>query len=200
LLDGELERDQVRFLLRGVAVQSDLVRRWTNYQLIGASLKHDYVAVALLANFADGVLGRLDASLPAAAAATSNTSRRIGFAALRWAGGGAIAAAVAVVALTTSRPQIDQPAGGALGNATTASRAQAAQPYLPFARPQPNANPLLFDYGAMRPASYEQIFLPGYDKEPKPARINDYHIPYDLMRAQPAQESARATTTTAVQP
>ena len=30
LMDGELARDQVRFLLRGVEAQSDLGRRWSD--------------------------------------------------------------------------------------------------------------------------------------------------------------------------
>jgi sigma-E factor negative regulatory protein RseA len=195
LLDGELERDQVRFLLRGVAVQSDLIRRWTNYQLIGAGLKREYVALALPANFVDSVIGRLEAELPAAA----SPARRIGFAALRWVGGGAIAAAVAVVALTTSRPQTER-SGGA---PAIADRVQAAQPYLPLAHPPSNANFLPFDYGAIRPASYEQV-LPDYNNNPKdgvpllpvPVQSDGYRGRYYLLRVQqtPVRDSAQTAT------
>ncbi|HEX7917590.1 sigma-E factor negative regulatory protein, partial [Rudaea sp.] len=56
LMDGELPRDQVRFLLRGVAAQSDLAQRWSSYHVISACLRREYVAVALPADFADGVI------------------------------------------------------------------------------------------------------------------------------------------------
>ena len=179
LLDGELARDQVRFLLRGVEAQSDLARRWSNYHVIGASLRREFVAVALPADFAASVIGRLDAvEVPLAAA---SPARRVGFAALRWVGGGAIAAAVAVVALTVSRP-VDHagvPTVAALAQSTPASR----QPYLPIAQPQPNA----FNYyNAVQPASFEQV-VPNYylpnGMTQAPVGIETYRGPY-LLRVQ----------------
>jgi len=181
LMDGELARDQVRFLLRGVEAQSNLARRWSNYHVIGASLRREYVAVTLPAGFADGVIGRLDADV---AAEAPRASRRLGFGALRWAGGGAIAAAVAVVALTASRP-VEQ--ASVATTVAAADRAPSSQkPYLPIAQPLPNT---AFDYNAVQPASFElpNYYLPNGTALPRPA-IETYRGPY-LLRVQigPAQ-------------
>lgn len=178
LMDGELARDQVRFLLRGVEAQSDLARRWSSYHVISASLRREYVAVALPANFADGVIGRLDADV---ATGAPRTSRRIGFGALRWAGGGAIAAAVAVVALTVSRP-IEQRAGVAPAVAAADRVPSSQQPYLPIAQPSPN---MAFDYNAVQPASFElpNYYLPNGTALPR-STLETYRGPY-LLRVQP---------------
>ena len=188
LMDGELARDQVRFLLRGVEAQSDLARRWSNYHLVSATLKREYVALALPANFADGVLARLDADIPVTAV---GPSRRIGFGALRWVGGGAIAAAVAVVALTVSQPvRQGTPA------TTVAEQAplRSQQPYLPLARALPNTNSPLFNYNTVQQASLE---LPGYylpnGSALTPERIEIGGTPYVLrVQHQPTQDPASA--------
>ena len=181
LMDGELARDQVRFLLRGVEAQSDLVRRWSNYHLISASLKREVVAIELPADFAERVIGQLDVDTPVVAA---SPTRRIGFGALRWVGGGAIAAAVAVVALTASRP-IERDGGApAVAAAAQSPLRQLSQPYLPLARPLPNTNSPLFTSDAAQPASFEQA-LPNYylPKGVEPmGRIEVYRVP---LRAQP---------------
>lgn len=184
LMDGELARDQVRFLLRGVEAQSDLALRWSNYHVIGASLRREYVALALPADFAAGVVAQLGADAPVTAAAPA---RRVGFTVLRWAGGGAIAAAVAVVALTVPRP-VER-----AGVAMVADRAPSSQqPYLPMARPSPS---MMFDYGAVQPASFEQV-LPSYylsnGAALAPSTIEAYSGPY-LLRVQssPARSGIR---------
>ncbi len=175
LMDGELARDETRFLLRGVEAQPDLVRRWSNYQLISASLKREYVAVALPADFADTVIGRLDVEIPAAVSAPV---RRIGFGALRWVGGGAIAAAVAVVALTVSRPigNVGSPAVAAADQPSL--RHPSSQPYLPLAVPLPNTNSFLFNSDAMQPASFEQV-VPNYYPSAGDVRIM---VPSQFLR------------------
>ncbi|WP_171014551.1 sigma-E factor negative regulatory protein [Rudaea sp. 3F27F6] len=194
LMDGELARDQVRFLLRGVEAQSDLARRWSNYQVISASLKREYVAVALPANFAESVIGRLDAEVPAIVAAPS---RRVGLGALRWVGGGAIAAAVAVVALTVSRP-IDHDGGPAIAVAEQVPQHQSSQRYLPLAQPAPNTNSPIFNYGAVQPASYElpNYYLPnGSEVAPERLEIQGNRAPY-ILRIQrlPMQDSPQSAT------
>lgn len=167
LMDGELAGDQVRFLLRGVEAQPDLLRRWSNYQVISASLKREYVAVALPVDFADSVIGRLDAEIPIVAV---RSGRRVGFGALRWVGGGAIAAAVAVVALTVSRP-IDNAGGPAVAMTDQASvRHSSAQPYLPLAVPLPNTNSPLFSSDAAQPVSFDQV-VPNYYPSVSDVRI-----------------------------
>ncbi|HSJ42311.1 MAG TPA: sigma-E factor negative regulatory protein, partial [Xanthobacteraceae bacterium] len=86
LMDGELPRDELRFLLRGLDGDSGLVRRWSRYQVARAVLQRQYVPAATGDDrFAAAVMLRLQ-PVPA--------PRRVGRVA-RWAGGGAIAAAVA---------------------------------------------------------------------------------------------------------
>ncbi len=164
LVDGELARDQVRFLLRGVDTQSDLARRWSSYHVISATLRHEYVALALPGDFADCIIGRLQTERGALA---GTTARRLG--ALRWVGGGAIAAAVAVVALVVSRPVGDSAvsAGTTLGPvvAQQAPARQVLSPYLPvLAPPAAIANPLPmagFNANDVLPASFDSV-LPDY--------------------------------------
>jgi len=182
LMDGELAHDQVRFLLRGVEAQPDLFRRWSNYHLVSATLKREYVAFALPVNFAQGVIARLDADVAVSAV---RPSRRVGFGVLRWVGGGAIAAAVAVAALTVSRPvgQVDSPA---VAVAEQAPAHSSSQPYLPLARPLANSTSPLFNYAAVQPASFEQV-VPSYylpdGSEPAPERIEIGGVSY-VLRAQ----------------
>lgn len=190
LMDGELARDQVRFLLRGVEAQPDLGRRWSNYHLISASLKREVVAIELPADFADRVIGRLDAEAPIELAVPA---RRVGLGVLRWVGGGAIAAAVAVVALTASRP----PEYRAISPAVAAAESsrQLSQPYLPLARPAPITNSPLFTSDAVQPASFEQA-LPNYylpkGAEPAFGRIEVYRVPLRVQSGMLLEDPSRA--------
>jgi len=91
LMDGELPRDELRFLLRGLGGDAGLAQRWSRYQIARAVLQHEYVPAATGDDrFAAAVMLRLEPVQP-------RLGRRIG----RWAGGGAIAAAVAVAAVVT---------------------------------------------------------------------------------------------------
>jgi sigma-E factor negative regulatory protein RseA len=191
LMDGELARDQVRFLLRGVEAQPDLARRWSNYQLIGASLKREYIELALPADFAERVIGRLDAEIRVV---VSSPSRRVGLGALRWVGGGAIAAAVAVVALTVSRP-IDNVTGPAIAAVEQPSSRQLSQPYLPLAVPLPNTSSLVFNNNAVQPVSFEQV-LPSYYQLTNgarlvPGQVEGYRASLRQQHMPTAQESSQ---------
>lgn len=165
LMDGELARDQIRFLLRSVEVESDLTRRWANYHVISATLRHEFIDVTLPANFADAVIGRIDAE--SVESQTSALNVRRGMGALRWVGGGAIAAAVAVVALVVSRPVGDNAAssGAPLGPAVaqTSPAYQSRLPYLPLSQPAAvNPLPLAgFNADNVMPASFDSV-LPSY--------------------------------------
>jgi hypothetical protein len=167
LMDGELASDQVRFLLRGVDAQADLAKRWSSYQIISASLKREYIALQLPADFAAGVLERLDVDQSAAHVGAAFATRRIGLGALRWVGGGAIAAAVAVVALVASRPMGNNGAlAGVAASGTPFVQQAASRPaYLPL---QPAAANFLSGAGGfpardVSPASYDLISgLPTY--------------------------------------
>ncbi len=90
LMDGELSRDETRFLMRRLDADPQLAKTWSSYQLAGDVLKKRF-ATPMRADFAASVMQGLDAEQEAVAP-------RNGL--LRWAGGGAIAAAVAVFALT----------------------------------------------------------------------------------------------------
>jgi sigma-E factor negative regulatory protein RseA len=162
LMDGELARDQVRFLLRGVEAQSDLARRWSSYHLISATLKREFI-VPLPVNFSDGVIGRLQAEVQSDAVAAVNVRRGAG--ALRWVGGGAIAAAVAVVALVVSRPVGNNAApAGTLDRAVVQQVRHARQAYPPLLAQPSIASPLPmagYNPNDVLPASFESV-LPNY--------------------------------------
>jgi len=99
LMDGELSRDETRFLMRRLDADTQLAKTWSNYQLASDVLKKRF-ATPMHADFAASVMQAIEIERQPAAS-------RAGW--MRWAGGGAIAAAVAVVALTSTRP-LNEPA------------------------------------------------------------------------------------------
>ena len=100
LMDGELSSDETRFLLRRLDADQDLAKTWSNYQLASDVLKKRF-ATPMRADFAAAVMQSITTE--------KQSVSRGGL--LRWAGGGAIAAAVAVFALTTTRT-VDEPQPG----------------------------------------------------------------------------------------
>ncbi len=108
LTDGEMARDALRFLLKSVGDDPALARAWTRYQVIGAALRREEQLI-VDEGFSDRVRVRLAAE---DVAATSNVSTAVAEGRspwLRWAGGGAIAAGVAAMALFATRgPSIDE--------------------------------------------------------------------------------------------
>jgi sigma-E factor negative regulatory protein RseA len=156
LVDGELKRDELRFLLRRVDSDAELARRWSRYQIASSVLKRQYVAPACGEEFVAGVFSRLETREPMPAA------QPLGGRLLRWAGGGAIAAAVAVIALVSVRPAaVDQAAPGSASiaalSAATAPAAPVGELHQPL--PQQVLPAGLIDYA--QPASYESI-VPNY--------------------------------------
>jgi len=150
LMDGELSRDQVRFLLRSVEAESDFARRWSSYHVISATLRREFVALPLRGDFSASLLAKLDTE-----SGVASTPRA--YTALRWLGGGAIAAAVAVVALVVSRPTAEH-AGNAAApmlahQPVPAAVAPAPQPdpYLPLAPGNP------FNPNNVMPASLDSV-------------------------------------------
>ncbi len=97
LMDGELDRDQARFLLRRLGTDKELPLRWARYHVVRQTLRRQDV-VAWTAGLADAVMARVELE-PVAAHDRANW--------LRWGGGGAIAASVAVAALMLTRPSIE---------------------------------------------------------------------------------------------
>lgn len=93
-MDGELGRDELRFLLRRLDADAELAPRWARYHVARQALRRQEMLV-LRTDFADAILARIqEEAMPG--------RRRLPL--LRWASGGAIAAAVAVAALVVTEP------------------------------------------------------------------------------------------------
>ena len=93
-MDGELGRDESRFLLRRAEGDDVLAGRWTRYHIARHVLRRQPV-LAIRADFSSAILAKLDAESIA-------ETGRVQW--LRWGSGGAIAAAVAVAALMVTKP------------------------------------------------------------------------------------------------
>ena len=151
LVDGELAPDQALFLLRRLQHDVDLSERFERWQLCGDVLRGQVRRTA-----APELAGRIAAAIAAAPAAEaratpvrSQAGSTRGPAWTRWAGGAALAASVAAVAMFVARPAVTDPAfapAPALAvqalPATEAVLAQAAPQPLEggaMQRPQPRA-------------------------------------------------------------
>ncbi|HEY8586672.1 MAG TPA: sigma-E factor negative regulatory protein [Rhodanobacter sp.] len=100
-IDGELSKEQLRFLLRRLSHDASLQQAWSRYHVAGDGLRGQ---VPLLAGpgFARRVLQAIEQeSKPAL------TSRRRNHW-LRWSAGGAIAASVAAAALMIAQPPVGE--------------------------------------------------------------------------------------------
>jgi sigma-E factor negative regulatory protein RseA len=181
LMDGELPRDQLRFLLRRIDADAELMQRWSRYQLMRNSLRRQPV-LPLRVDFSEVLMQRIaQEALPVV--------QRRGAALLRWAGGGAIAAAVAVVALVSTRPPVESTLPAASVAATSNATAPAVQ--APDARPVPTPMPALVNFDYAQPASFDTApsypgvgAIPHYD-----IRHSNGLVPYVLLtapRSQPA--------------
>jgi len=170
LMDGELPRDEVRFLLRRVEADEQLAQTWTRYQLASGVLRRNAV-LPLRDDFADALMQRL-------AQGHASVGNRL----LRWAGGGAIAAAVAVFALVSTRPGVNAPQPAAtLAAAPPVASAPAETANRNLALPQAPA----FDFA--QPAA-AVITLPSYrhDGSEQPMTLG----PYVLLTAPPSTQQA----------
>lgn len=146
LMDGELGKDELRFLLRRLEAEPELVTRWSSYHVVRQTLRRQEV-LALRSDFSEVIFARLQAeALP--------TRRRLPL--LRWASGGAIAAAVAVAALMVTQPGGVDDSHPATDLAANGAQRLSAQPLLVNA-PVP-ASPATdvasnFREGALQPSS-----------------------------------------------
>jgi sigma-E factor negative regulatory protein RseA len=122
-MDGELSREELRFLLRRLDHDTSLLQVWTRYHVAGDSLRHQLPTVA-----GSGFATRVMQLIEDEQAAAQVTPHRRDW--LRLSVGGAIAASVAVAALMVSQPTAPDtahPARFASANpaAQTATRAVA---------------------------------------------------------------------------
>lgn len=99
LMDGEVARDQLRFMLKRMDADHSLPVRWERYHIARQALRRQEIK-PLSTGFADAVMARLEGDEVV-------VETRQPAAWLRWGTGGAIAASVAVAALVLTRPTGD---------------------------------------------------------------------------------------------
>ena len=97
LMDGELPRDEMRFLLKRLDTDAQLPLRWERYHVVRHTLRGQLL-MPLPASFAERVMAQL------ATDSAPSSARQYG-AWVRWGAGGAIAASVAVAALMVAQPR-----------------------------------------------------------------------------------------------
>lgn len=171
LMDGELERDQLRFLLKRATTEPELPVRWARYHLARQAMRRQEIVV-LAPGFTDAVMARLEHEPSVRARTTA--------AWLRWGTGGAIAASVAVAALMLTRPVIDAgPAPGPAVAARNASPQVASVNVAPAAATVPAVTsfrpPLLAPNGPVEtaPASFGTDVIEPISNDP---RLQSYLI------------------------
>ena len=143
LMDGELARDETLFLMRRLGNDGELAQCWSSYHAVRQVLRRQDLFL-LRRDFSEQILARIDAE------AAPHVSR--GGSWLRWAGGGAIAASVAVVALVFSGARNDT--STLTGAPLAASVNSASQPLVPSApRPGEFRAPLISPALDVQPAS-----------------------------------------------
>ncbi|HQW75513.1 MAG: sigma-E factor negative regulatory protein [Xanthomonadales bacterium] len=193
LMDGELARDETLFLMRSLQQKDELANSWSNYHLTRQVLRRQDVFL-LPADFSHRILSQLDGE----SVHVTHAGRW-----LRWAGGGAIAASVAVVALLFSGPRGGQ---GDVPGEPLAASANATQQPAPMAAPRPGEfrAPLISPALDVQPAS---VSTQGFASPSAPIdpRLQSYLIrhydaaagngqsamlPYVLLVVPPPQPSA----------
>lgn len=120
-MDGELSKEELRFLLRRLDHDASLLPVWSRYHVAGDGLRHQVSPMA-----GSGFAARVMQVIEDDQAAVSPTvPRRRDW--LRLSVGGAIAASVAVAALMISQPTGPDPAhSGGLASSTTSPAAAKA--------------------------------------------------------------------------
>lgn len=107
-IDGELSREELRFLLRRLDHDKALAESWSRFHLAGDGLRGQVSSQLASAGFADRVMAAIDASATPSAVVVGKRRHW-----LHWSAGGAIAAGVAVAALMVAQPagrSVDTPA------------------------------------------------------------------------------------------
>ncbi|HEX7113220.1 MAG TPA: sigma-E factor negative regulatory protein [Mizugakiibacter sp.] len=193
-MDGELDAQQVRFLLRRLGHDDALVRTWTRYHAARDGFRRQAQHLAR-PDFAARVMRAVE-SEPA-------PSRASGRRWLRWSAGGAIAAGVAVAALVLVQPG-SAPMSAGPDVASTPSRLPVGAPLAsnpvqtpllaPFAAPtlaQPAAatadDPLNF----VRPAAYSRELEPYLVRHARAAGAAPYLLLITPPPAPPADMGAQ---------
>ena len=98
-MDGELSREEIRFLLRRLEADRGLADVWSRYHAGRDGLRHEAMP-PVSHDFVDRVMAAIEAEGSVSAVPGVAPRRRW----LHWSAGGAIAASVAVAALMLSQP------------------------------------------------------------------------------------------------
>lgn len=109
LMDGALPADQTRFLLRRLQHDASLAGSWERWRLTGEVMRGLAPAQRLPADFASRVSAALHGDV--VATPVSHSARTPAW--LRWGGGAAMAASLAVVALMARQPAGEAPSAAA---------------------------------------------------------------------------------------
>ncbi|MBN8727965.1 MAG: hypothetical protein J0H15_09745 [Xanthomonadales bacterium] len=207
LMDGELERDAARFVLKRVAGERELGLAWARWHVAREALRRQSTMV-LPASFADAVLARIEG--------THIAPVRGGVPVwLRWGAGGAIAASVAMAALLVAPPANEDPGQpfampqqGFAAQSATPGRAIDAAPVSATTAPREFRAPLLpVTPIETAPASFgsSDVGPAGIDPHLEPYLIRHYQsvgrngpsafVPYVLL-VTPQQEPQAAQSAT----
>ncbi|MHB1057204.1 MAG: sigma-E factor negative regulatory protein [Rhodanobacter sp.] len=128
-IDGELSKEQLRFLLR--RLDASLQQTWARYHVARDSLRRELPAMA-----GSGFAARVMMAVEHESKPAGTVSRRSHW--LRWSTGGAIAASVAAAALMVGQPTGDaerMTAATAQPTSTLAATEPAGKPVAPAAVP-----------------------------------------------------------------
>ncbi len=178
LMDGELEHNAARFLLRRFDADTKLPQHWSRYHVTRACLRRQLNG-AVMVDLAEAVMQCIEnetISMPSRSATPW----------MRWVSGGAIAAAVAMAALLLPRPA-GHPEPALSGATANLDSGRVAEPNLesritPLLAQPPIATTASFDYS--RPAAvydprFESYLIRHYEASGAVARSG--LAPYVLL-------------------
>ena len=137
LMDGALPADQTRFLLRRLQHDAPLAECWERWRLTGEVMRGLAPAQRLPADFA----ARVGASLRGDALAVPVVAQPRAPGWLRWGGGAAMAASLAVVALMSRQPVTEAQRPAASLQVASASAPSKEFPAVPAPAPVPASAP-----------------------------------------------------------
>lgn len=115
-MDGELSREEIRFLLRRVEADSALASAWSRYHAGRDALRREALPPVSV-GFADRVMAAIEAEAQQQGSPVVAPRRRW----LHWSAGGAIAASVAVAALMVAQPAGNRGAAPEVAHRSAAS-------------------------------------------------------------------------------
>ncbi len=166
LMDGELGRDETQFLMRRISNEAELSQRWSSYHVARQVLRRQEVLV-LRADFSSQILDRISHEQWVQQPRSGRW--------LQWAGGGAIAASVAAVALIYGVPQGG--AGKLPGAPMAASVDSNSQSVTPIAsRPGEFRPPTVSPVLDVQPASVSTSGFASSSALPIDPRLQSYLI------------------------